>query len=102
MAAGSLPAPDPAAGGLQGGHDGSGLRLAVVTARWNHHLTGRLLAGARRAYEACNIDPSTVLEAWAPGAFELPLVCQQIAASGDYDAVTVSYTHLTLPTTPYV
>ena len=87
MAAGSLPAPDPAAGGLQGSHDGSGLRLAVVTARWNHHLTGRLLAGARRAYGACDIDADSVLEAWAPGAFELPLVCHQIAASGDYDAV---------------
>jgi 6,7-dimethyl-8-ribityllumazine synthase len=87
MAVGSLPAPDPAAGGVQGTHDGSGLRLAVVTARWNHHLTGRLLEGARRGYAHCGIGEGAVAEVWAPGSFELPLVCQQLAASGSFDAV---------------
>ena len=87
MAAGSLPAPDPSAGGICGSHDGSGVRLAVVTARWNDHLTGRLLAGARRGYEHCNIPSTSVTEVWAPGSFELPLVCQQLAASGEFDAV---------------
>jgi 6,7-dimethyl-8-ribityllumazine synthase len=28
--------------------DGTGLRVAVVTARWNSHVTLRLLAGVRR------------------------------------------------------
>jgi len=87
MAVGSLPPPDPAAGGIQGSHDGAGLQLAVVTARWNEHLTSRLLAGARRAYEHCNVAPEAVTEVWAPGAFELPLVCQQLAASQSFDAV---------------
>ena len=87
MAVGSLPPPDPAAGGVQGSHDGSGLRLAVVTARWNHHLTGRLLAGARRGYEHCQVSADDVTEVWAPGSFELPLVCHQLASSSLYDAV---------------
>lgn len=87
MAVGSLPPPNPSDGGVQGSHDGSSLRLAVVTARWNHHLTGRLLAGAQRGYEHCNVAAENVLEAWAPGSFELPVVCQQLAASGDFDAV---------------
>jgi len=87
MAVGSLPAPDPSAGGICGSHDGSALQLAVVTARWNDHLTGRLLDGARRAYEHCGIPSTGVTEVWAPGSFELPLVCQQLAASGDFDAV---------------
>ena len=87
MAVGSLPAPDPEAGGISGTHDGSSVRLAVVTARWNAHLTGRLLDGARRGYTHCGIEADSVTEVWAPGAFELPLVCQRLAASGQYDAV---------------
>ncbi len=87
MAVGSLPAPDPSLGGIVGTQDGSDVRLAVVTARWNDHLTSRLLAGARRGYEHCGIDASSVTEVWAPGSFELPLVCQQLAASGEFDAV---------------
>lgn len=87
MAAGSLPAPDPALGGIAGSHDGADLRLAVVSARWNDHLVSRLLEGARRGYAHCGIDAEAVDEVWAPGSFELPLVCQQLAASGEYDAV---------------
>ena len=70
-----------------GSHDGSELRLAVVTARWNDHLTGRLLEGARRAYQHCQIPVSSVTEVWAPGSFELPIVCYQLANSGSFDAV---------------
>ena len=87
MAVGSLPAPDPARGGVCGSHDGSVVRLAVVTARWNDHLTSRLVDGARRAYEHCNIAAESVTEVWAPGSFELPVVCKQLAASGEFDAV---------------
>ena len=87
MAVGSLPAPDPSAGGVCGSHNGSDLRIAIVTARWNDHLTGRLLDGARRAYDHCSIPHEAVTEVWAPGSFELPLVCQQLAGSGGFDAV---------------
>ncbi|MEM7092441.1 MAG: 6,7-dimethyl-8-ribityllumazine synthase [Actinomycetota bacterium] len=87
MSVGALPAPDPGVGGVQGSYDGTGLRLAVVTTRWNNHLTGRLLVGARRAYAHCNVAHESVTEVWCPGAFELPLVCLQLASSGEYDAV---------------
>lgn len=87
MAAGSLPAPDGSRGGIVGSHNGEGLRLAVVVARWNDHLTGRLLDGARRAYAHCGIAAEAVTEVWAPGSFELPLVCQQLAGSGVFDAI---------------
>jgi len=87
MAVGSLPAPDSSAGGVSGSYDGSQVRLAVVTARWNDHLTGRLLEGARRGYDHCQIAAKNVTEVWAPGSFELPLVCQQLAHSRQFDAV---------------
>lgn len=87
MASGSLPPPDPARGGIQGSHDGNGLRLAVAITRWNDHLTSRLLDGARKAYEHCNIASADVTEVWVPGSFELPLVCQELAGTGRHDAV---------------
>jgi 6,7-dimethyl-8-ribityllumazine synthase len=87
MAVGSLPPPNPASGGISGSYDGSNVRLAVVTARWNDHLTGRLLEGARRGYTRCGIAAHSVTEVWAPGSFELPLVCRRLAETGSYDAV---------------
>ena len=84
---GAVAAPDPAARGVQGSRDGSRVRLAVVVARWNDHLTSRLLEGARRGYAHCGIPESQVAEVWVPGSFELPLVCRRLAASGSFDAV---------------
>jgi len=87
MAVGSLPAPDPELGGIVGSHDGTGLRIGLVAARWNIHLTGRLLDGAKQAFAHCNIAEDDTLVAWAPGSFELPTVCRRLAASGRFDAV---------------
>jgi 6,7-dimethyl-8-ribityllumazine synthase len=33
------------------------------------------------------VDESSITVAWAPGAFELPLVAARLAESGEYDAV---------------
>ena len=37
-----------------------------------------------------------------PGIFDMPLIIDKLLQQNDVDAVAVSYTHLTLPTTPYV
>ncbi len=67
--------------------DGSGLRVAVACARFNDHVTMRLLDGARRGLAACQVRDDDVTEVWVPGAFELPLVAKTFAASGTVDAV---------------
>ncbi len=66
---------------------GDGLRVAIVAARFNDFITERLLAGARDALARHGVDESSITVAWAPGAFELPLVAQRLAVSGEYDAV---------------
>ena len=66
---------------------GDGLRVAVAASRFNDLITERLLAGARDALTRHGVDPDSVTEVWAPGAFELPLVAKTLAASGEYDAV---------------
>jgi 6,7-dimethyl-8-ribityllumazine synthase len=66
---------------------GDGLRVAVACARFNDFITERLLTGCRDGLQRHGVDEGSVTVAWAPGAFELPLVAQRLAASGEFDAV---------------
>lgn len=65
--------------------DGTGMRIAVVVARYNLDVTERILEGAQATLEKHNVERINVV--WAPGAFELPLVAKWLATSGDVDAV---------------
>jgi 6,7-dimethyl-8-ribityllumazine synthase len=66
---------------------GDGLRVAIAAGRFNDFITERLLAGAKDGLVRHGVDESSITVAWAPGAFELPLVAQRLASSGEYDAV---------------
>jgi len=68
-------------------HDGSGLRVAVVVARFNHLVCARLLEGCTGALRARGVAEDAIHVAWVPGAFEIPLAARRLAASGRYDAV---------------
>ncbi|MCP9927175.1 6,7-dimethyl-8-ribityllumazine synthase [Cyanobium sp. CH-040] len=69
----------------------AGLRLAIVVARFNDLVTGKLLSGCLDCLHRHGIDTSaasTQLDlAWVPGSFEIPLVAQKLAASGRYQVV---------------
>jgi 6,7-dimethyl-8-ribityllumazine synthase len=67
--------------------DASGLRLAVVVARFNHLITVRLLEGSVRELTARGCAPADVHVAWVPGAFEIPLAARALARSGRYAAI---------------
>jgi len=62
-----------------------GMRVALVAARFNEDVVGRLVAGAsdELARHGCVIDEIV----WVPGAFEIPVVAQRIAAAGQVEAV---------------
>jgi 6,7-dimethyl-8-ribityllumazine synthase len=72
-------------------HEGSvearGRRFAVAVSRFNDVVTGPLLEGALSAFRRHGIGDDDVEVAWAPGAFELPLVARRLADSGQFDAV---------------
>ena len=70
-----------------GVHDGSGRRIAVVAARFNEMITGRLVEGALAGLAKHGVDADAVDVAWVPGAFEIPLVASRMARSGRYAAV---------------
>ncbi len=76
-------------GGLsfEGGLDAAGLRLAVVVARFNAHVTSKLYDGCRDELGARGLDPEALTSVEVPGCFELPLVAKTLAASGRFDAV---------------
>ena len=61
--------------------DGSGLRVAVVAARWHPEVMEGLLAGARRALAECHVVEPTIVR--VPGSFELPVVTSHLAAGHD-------------------
>ena len=72
---------------LQGEHNGTGLRFGIACARFNGGVTMRLLQGALDALVAAGTDRRDVTVAWAPGAFELPLVARAFAHAGKVNAV---------------
>lgn len=67
------------------------LRIAVVVARFNDLVTSKLLSGCLDCLSRHGIDVSSHSNqldiAWAPGAFELPLVVQRLARTGRYQVV---------------
>ena len=69
----------------------SGLRIAVVIARFNDLVTSKLLSGCLDCLSRHGIDTtdtSSQLDiAWVPGSFELPIVAQNLARSGRYQVV---------------
>lgn len=67
--------------------DGSGMRFAIAVSRFNEDITDGLLTGARRTFDAAGVVEDDVLVVRVPGAFELPVVAQQLARSGAVDAV---------------
>jgi 6,7-dimethyl-8-ribityllumazine synthase len=69
----------------EGDLDATGMRFAVVVARFNRDITEALLEGAERVLR--KHDAADVSIAWVPGAFEAPLVAKRFAESGTVDAV---------------
>ena len=71
--------------------DLSGLRLAVVVARFNDLVTAKLVSGCLDCLSRHGVDVSETSAqldlAWVPGSFEIPLVAKRLATSGRYDVV---------------
>src|SRR5579864_9265882 len=66
-------------------YDATGLRFAIVVARFNSAITEKLLAGACEALTKAGAEGHQVFH--VPGAFELPLAAQRLARRGGFDAI---------------
>jgi 6,7-dimethyl-8-ribityllumazine synthase len=77
--AGRAPQPRPS-------RKGTG-RFAVVAARFNEHITKRLLDGALQAFAAAGVPAASVDVHWVPGAFELPQAAAHLADTRRYAGI---------------
>ena len=62
-------------------------KFAIIVSRFNEFVTKRLLGGALDALTRHGATDDNIDVIWSPGSYEIPILAQQIAASGKYDAV---------------
>lgn len=62
-------------------------KIAITVSRFNRSVTDNLLEGALEACRELDVDVAEEDVFPVPGAFELPLVAQQLARSGRYDGI---------------
>ncbi len=65
----------------------NGKKIAIVSTRWNHFIVDRLVEGAKDAFDRHGGNEEDLTHILVPGAFELPMIVDQLLSSGKYDAV---------------
>jgi len=65
----------------------TGMKFAVIVARFNAFITERLLAGATDALRRTGAAAADIEIVRVPGAFELPSAAKMLAESGKYNAL---------------
>jgi 6,7-dimethyl-8-ribityllumazine synthase len=72
---------------IEGKKNAEGLRIGIVVSRYNHFITEKLLDGALDGFRSHGGSDENLTVVHVPGAFEIPLVAEKMAASGRYDAL---------------
>jgi len=72
---------------IEGKLNAKDLKFGIVVGRFNEFISSKLLGGALDALKRHDAADDNVEMVWAPGAFEIPLLAQKMAKSGNYDAV---------------
>lgn len=72
---------------VDGDLDGRGRRVGIVAARWHEDIIRILIDGAKETLTSNGVSDDDIILVRVPGSFEIPLACQQLAASGTVDGV---------------
>ncbi len=72
---------------IEGRHDARGKKIAIIVSRFNNFVTDRLLEGALDGLKSHGAAEEDLEIVRVPGAFEIPFLAQEMAASGRYDAL---------------
>lgn len=62
-------------------------RYAIVVGRFNSFVVEHLLEGAIDTLKRHGVNPANITVAYAPGAWELPIVAKKLANTQKYDAI---------------
>jgi len=72
---------------IQGQVEGEGLRFAVVASRFNRQLCDLMVEGAVECLSRHGVADDDLSVVRVPGAFEIPLALEELAASGQVDGL---------------
>ena len=73
---------------IEAGFSAKGKKFAIVVARFNSFIVESLLEGDVDTLKRIgNVDEADITVIRIPGAFELPLAVQKVAASAKYDGI---------------
>ena len=72
---------------LEGKVVGQGIKVGIVAARFNEFIVSKLVGGAQDALIRHGVEDDDITLAWVPGAFEIPMIANRMASSGENDAV---------------
>ena len=67
--------------------DGSGLSVAIVQARFNADITGKLAEACLAELAALGVAADNIRHVTVPGALEVPLALQALADTEQFDAL---------------
>ena len=67
--------------------NGKGMRIGIVQSRFNPVVCEGLLGACRSQLLQLGVSDADITLATVPGALEIPLVLQQMAGSGNFDAL---------------
>ncbi len=71
---------------IEGNLTAGKLKFAIVVSRFNDFITSRLLDGAVDSLKRHGASDGDITVVKTPGAYEIPLVCEKLAAGG-YNAI---------------
>jgi len=71
-------------------HDGSGLRIGIVHARWNTTIIEPLLAGTKAKLLASGVKEPNIVVQSVPGSWELPIACSKLFSASQIQSTTSS------------
>ena len=72
---------------IEGALNAKGMRFSIVVSRFNDFINSKLLDGALDALSRHGADDDNISIVRVPGSFEIPLVAQKLANSGNFDAI---------------
>ncbi|KFA64194.1 hypothetical protein S40285_00878 [Stachybotrys chlorohalonatus IBT 40285] len=71
-------------------HDGTGLRIGIVHARWNSTVIEPLVAGAKAKLLEAGVKESNVVVQSCPGSWELPIAVQRLFSASQIQSTGAS------------
>ena len=72
---------------LAGNLSGQGLKIGLVSSRFNDFIVTHLVRGAETALRQCGVSASDMTHVQVPGSFEIPAAAMKMAKSQKYDAI---------------